>query len=59
MKKIGSQKGDSPSESIDWRGDMLARIRHLIQQADPEVVEEVKWRKPSNPEGSRCGRTTG
>jgi hypothetical protein len=32
----------------DWRGAMLARIRALIQQADPEVVEEVKWRKPSN-----------
>jgi len=32
----------------DWRGETLARIRILIQQADPEVVEEVKWRKPSN-----------
>jgi hypothetical protein len=35
----------------DWRGDMLARVRTLIKQADPEVVEEVKWRKPSNPAG--------
>lgn len=35
-------------ELADWRGEMLARIRKLIQQADPEVVEEVKWRKPSN-----------
>src|SRR5262245_33001909 len=35
----------------DWRGDMLARRRTLIKQADPEVVEEVKWRKPSNPLG--------
>jgi len=35
-------------ELNDWRGDTLARIRALIQQADPEVVEEVKWRKPSN-----------
>src|SRR5262249_32096 len=35
----------------DWRGDTLARIRMLIKQADPEVVEEVKWRKPSNPAG--------
>lgn len=35
----------------DWRGEMLERIRTLIQQADPEVVEEVKWRKPSNPAG--------
>jgi hypothetical protein len=32
----------------DWRGEMLARVRKLIKQADPEVVEEVKWRKPSN-----------
>ena len=35
----------------DWRGEMLARIRLLIEQADPEMVEEVKWRKPSNPAG--------
>jgi hypothetical protein len=32
----------------DWRSETLARIRALIQQADPEVVEEAKWRKPSN-----------
>ncbi len=32
----------------DWRGVMLARIRKIIQGADPDVVEEVKWRKPSN-----------
>jgi hypothetical protein len=35
----------------DWRGEMLSRIRRLIKQADPEVVEEVKWRKPSAPMG--------
>jgi hypothetical protein len=35
-------------ELSDWRGEMLARIRMLIKQADPEVVEELKWRKPSN-----------
>lgn len=35
----------------DWRGKTLARIRQLIKEADPEVVEEVKWRKPSNPLG--------
>src|SRR5213595_4081646 len=48
--------GESPSKLIDarikelsdWRGEMLARIRILIKQADPDVVEEVKWRKPSN-----------
>lgn len=32
----------------DWRGEALARVRGLIRQADPGVVEEVKWRKPSN-----------
>jgi hypothetical protein len=35
----------------DWRGEVLARVRTLIKEADPEVVEEVKWRKPSNPAG--------
>ena len=35
----------------DWRGETLAKIRKLIHDADPEVVEEVKWRKPSNPAG--------
>jgi hypothetical protein len=47
---------DSPSRLIDariartkdWRGEMLARVRSIIRQADPDVVEEVKWRKPSN-----------
>lgn len=38
-------------ELADWRGEMLSRIRGLIRQAGPEVVEEVKWRKPSNPLG--------
>jgi hypothetical protein len=32
----------------DWRGEMLTRVRRLIKEAAPEVVEEVKWRKPSN-----------
>jgi hypothetical protein len=35
-------------ETADWRGEMFARIRALIKEADPEVVEDVKWRKPSN-----------
>jgi hypothetical protein len=35
----------------DWRGELLARLRELIKQAEPDVVEEVKWRKPSNPLG--------
>jgi hypothetical protein len=52
MSKSGPQKSVSPSQLIDgrikelddWRGEMLARIRSLIKQADPEVVEEWKWR---------------
>lgn len=35
----------------DWRGEALLRLRALIRQAVPEVVEEVKWRKPTNPDG--------
>ncbi len=35
----------------DWRGETLARMRALIRQADPDVVETVKWRKPTNPNG--------
>jgi hypothetical protein len=61
-RKSGSKEGkggDSPCQLIDvrikelsdWRGETLARVRMLIKQADPEVVEELKWRKPSNPAG--------
>jgi hypothetical protein len=35
----------------DWRGEALGRMRGLIREAVPEVVEEVKWRKPTNPAG--------
>jgi hypothetical protein len=59
MKRSGPQGVESPSRLIDarieelgdWRGEMLSRFRTLIKQADPDVVEEVKWRKPSNPAG--------
>lgn len=52
MKKIGSKKTQSAAQLIDarieelddWRGEMLSRVRALIKQADPEVVEEWKWR---------------
>ena len=51
--------GDTPSDAIDakiaapgdWRGEVLARVRALIREAEPEVVEAVKWRKPTNPSG--------
>lgn len=46
MKKKSVSK--EVNESNDWQSETLARVRKLIQQADPEVVEEVKWRKPSN-----------
>jgi hypothetical protein len=35
----------------DWRGETLAKVRGLIKQAEPDVVEEVKWRKPTSPLG--------
>ena len=35
----------------DWRGEVLGRMRKLILEGDPDAVEEVKWRKPSNPSG--------
>lgn len=42
---------DKVAQLTDWRGATLARMRRLIKDADPDVVEEVKWRKPSNPSG--------
>jgi hypothetical protein len=50
---------DSPAAQVDakiadlgdWRGDLLARLRGLIKEAEPDVVEEIKWRKASNPLG--------
>jgi hypothetical protein len=51
-KTDGPKAMDAKIDSLgDWRGVRLARIRTLIKQADPDVVEEVKWRKPSNPLG--------
>jgi hypothetical protein len=52
MKKSTTTKGESPSRLIDarikelddWRGKMLSHVRALIKQADPEVLEEWKWR---------------
>jgi hypothetical protein len=59
LKKSSSRQSESASELIskrmngldDWRGRTLSRVRRLIKEADPEIVEEVKWRKPSNPGG--------
>ena len=50
--KSGSELIDEKLRSMgDWRGAMLAKLRRLIHEADPGVVETVKWRKPSNPSG--------
>lgn len=59
MNKDGAQGTQSASELVDayiaalgdWRGELLGRLRGLIKEADPGVVEGVKWRKPSNPAG--------
>jgi hypothetical protein len=53
---MGMKRAESPSQLVeariaalgDWRGETLARVRALIKEADPDVVEDVKWRKPSN-----------
>ena len=51
-EKSGSEAVDEKLRTLgDWRGALLARLRRLIRDADPQVVEEVKWRKPSNPLG--------
>lgn len=61
MKRSGEGATEVPSSSdlidariaslSDWRGETLARARALIREAVPDVVEDVKWRKPSNPSG--------
>ena len=56
MKKSQSKNAESPSELMgarikdlgDWKGEMLSRLRALIKEADPEIIEERKWKKPSN-----------
>jgi hypothetical protein len=55
--KSGEKKNESPSQLIDariqelgdWRREKLARVRRLIKEADPQVVEDWKWVKPTNP----------
>jgi hypothetical protein len=57
MTKSSAENAESPAQLIDakikelgdWRGKTLSRVRALIKQADPDVVEEWKWRKASNP----------
>jgi hypothetical protein len=57
MTNSSAENGESPSQLIDakikelddWRGETLSKLRGLIKQADPDVVEEWKWRKATNP----------
>lgn len=58
IKKKKPSSKTSKDESVtskqisgEWRSKLLDRLRGIIKQADPEVIEEVKWRKPSNPAG--------
>lgn len=60
MTKSGTDEGEAAASRLidakiaalgDWRGEALARVRRLILEADPDAVEAVKWRKPSNPAG--------
>jgi hypothetical protein len=48
-KKKAPRRNDKPiRDKVDWRGETLARMRALILEADPEIIEERKWKKPSN-----------
>ena len=57
MKKSDASQGQSASAAVtkriaeigDWRGKTLSRMRQLVKEADPDVVEELKWIKPTNP----------
>jgi hypothetical protein len=50
-RSASEQIDDIIKNAGDWRGTKLARLRAVIKEADPSVVEEVKWKKPSRPEG--------
>ena len=47
----GRSVAASPTAIVDWRDATLSRLRRTIRAADPAAVEEIKWRKPSRPEG--------
>jgi hypothetical protein len=55
FRNSGASEVDARIEELDdWRGAMLARLRAVIKQADPDVVEEFKWKKPSKPLRGAC-----
>ena len=52
MPTTSQEIDDMIAKTPDWRGSALAEFRRIIQDADPEIVEEVKWKRPSNPMGA-------
>ena len=59
-REMGSNEVDARIKELgDWRGEMLSRIRAVVKQADPDVIEECKWKKPSNPRGVPVWSHTG
>lgn len=50
-KSASAQIDDIIKKSTDWHGDKLSQLRGLIRDTDPSLIEEVKWKKPSKPEG--------
>ena len=50
-KSASKEIDEIVAKSADWRGKTLARLRALVKAADPAILEEVKWKKPSRPEG--------
>jgi hypothetical protein len=51
MPKPSKLVDDLIAKIPDWRGEALARLRKIIFEADPEIAEDVKWRRPANPLG--------
>ena len=52
MAKTSKKPTEKPTKNAkDWRVDTLQHVRELIQEADPEAIEEAKWKKPTNPAG--------
>ena len=52
MPKPSKEIDELIAATPDWRGASLAELRRIIHDADPEIIEEVKWKRPSNPMGA-------
>jgi hypothetical protein len=51
MERVSQDVDAILRDAADWRGEMLSQLRRIVLAADPAIIEEVKWRKPSRPEG--------